>query len=248
MTGRKGPRRSTGESIAKDRIFYGRRRGRPLRTGMQRLLDEVLPDRRIDIHDLEPDSLDPMTLFAPGASGAVERVWLEIGFGGGEHLAAQMAANPETGFIGCEPFLNGVASLLRHVEEEVGGFERLRVVADDARPLLDGLKPGSLDRIFVLHPDPWPKTRHHFRRIIQFESVARFHALLRPGGELRIATDDIGYLRWILARVTAHPGFDWTARRPADWRDRPEDWPETRYEAKGRRQGRPPTYLRFTRI
>lgn len=228
----------------RERVFYGRRRGRPLRAGMQGLLDDVLPDLRIAAEGLDADSLDPRTLFETERA----RVWLEIGFGGGEHLAAQMAANPDVGFIGCEPFINGVASLLRHVEEQVGDTDRLRVVPDDARPLLDALKPGTLDRVFVLHPDPWPKKRHHFRRIIQFESVARFHALLRPGGELRIATDDIGYLRWILARVTVHPGFRWTACRPSDWRDRPEDWPETRYEAKGREQGRPPTYLRFERI
>ena len=227
-----------------DRVFYGSRRGRPLRAGMQALLDEVLPERALDTTNLAPDSLDPATLFAP----SVARHWLEIGFGGGEHLSAQLAANPDVGTIGCEPFLNGVASLLRHVEEDVGKFDRLRVVADDARPLVDALKPGTLDRIFVLHPDPWPKKRHHFRRIIQIDSIARFHTLLRPGGELRIATDDIGYLRWILARVTAHTGFRWTACGPRDWKDRPEDWPETRYEAKGRMQGRPPTYLRFERV
>lgn len=238
----------------RERVFYGRRRGRPLRAGMQGLLDDVLPDLRISTETLNPDSLDARSVFdAERIESGRERVWLEIGFGGGEHLAAQMAANLDVGFIGCEPFINGVASLLRHVEEQVGDDEagamgRLRLVPDDARPLLDALKPGTLDRIFVLHPDPWPKKRHHFRRIIQFESIARFHALLRPGGELRIATDDIGYLRWILARVTAHPGFRWTARRPSDWRDRPEDWPETRYEAKGREQGRPPTYLRFERV
>ena len=237
------PRKTTGVTVRKDRIFYGRRRGRPLRTGMQRLLDDVLPQLRIAPETLKPNAIDPSALF----DAHIDRVWLEVGFGGGEHLAAQMAANPNVGFIGCEPFLNGVASLLRHVEDSVGDFGRLRVLADDARPLFDAITPGSLDHIFVLHPDPWPKTRHHFRRIIQHETVALFHTLLRPGGELRIATDDVGYLHWILARVGAHEGFAWTARRPSDWRDRPEDWPETRYEAKGRRQGRPPAYLRYIR-
>ena len=222
-----------------DRLFFGRRKGRPLRVGMQGLLDRRLPDLAVPS---APASGDPRTWF----DRPVRAVWLEIGFGGGEHLAWQARSNSEVGIIGGEPFLNGVASLLRHLEDD-GGGANVRVLADDARPLVDALPEGSLERVFVLHPDPWPKRRHHFRRLIQHASIARFHDLLVPGGELRIATDDPGYLRWILARVTAHPGLRWAGRRMADWRTRPDDWPETRYEAKARREGRPPAYLRFVK-
>jgi len=225
--------------IPGDQLFFGRRRGRPLRAGMQALLDQRLPVLAVPGGPDAP--VDPRAWFAR----PVRAVWLEIGFGGGEHLAWQARANPEVGLIGGEPFLNGVASLLRHLDNDAG--DNVRILADDARPLLETLPAGSLERIFVLHPDPWPKRRHHFRRLIQHASVARFHDLLAPGGELRIATDDIGYLRWILARVTAHPGLRWTGRRMADWRSRPDDWPETRYEAKARREGREPAYLRFAK-
>lgn len=224
-----------------DRRFYGRRRGRPLRPRMQQLLDERLDALRVTVDPDRPTRVDPFDLFDRRPSA----VWLEIGFGGGEHLAWQAAANPQVGIIGCEPFLNGVASLLRHLED--GGLTNVRILADDARPLLDSLPDGVLDRIFVLHPDPWPKRRHHDRRLIQHATIDRFHALLRPGGELRLATDDADYRRWMLARVTAHAGLAWTGRRIADWRTRPDDWPQTRYEAKALRQGREPAYLRFVR-
>lgn len=233
--------------IPGDQLFFGRRKGRPLRAGMQALLDERLPDLAVPADFAG----DPRGWFGrPARTAPVRAVWLEVGFGGGEHLAWQAAANPDVGIIGGEPFLNGVASLLRYLEADAPdapNTDNVRILADDIRPLVAALPAGSLERIFVLHPDPWPKRRHHFRRIIQHASVARFHDLLAPGGELRIATDDPGYLHWILARVTAHPGLRWTGTRLADWRTRPEDWPETRYEAKARREGREPAYLRFVR-
>ncbi len=224
--------------IPGDQLFFGRRKGRPLRAGMQILLDDRLPQLSV------PDGFagDPRGWFGR----PVRAAWLEIGFGGGEHLAWQAAANPDVGIVGCEPFLNGVASLLRHLENE--RLDNVRILADDARPLVAALPPGSLERIFVLHPDPWPKRRHHFRRLIQHASVARLHDLLAPGGELRVATDDRAYLHWILHRLTAHPGLRWTGSRLADWRRRPEDWPETRYEAKARGEGREPVYMRFVKI
>ena len=224
--------------IPGEQLFFGRRKGRPLRAGMQALLDERLPALAVPT---EPASPDPRTWFGR----PVRAVWLEVGFGGGEHLAWQARSHPDVGIIGGEPFLNGVASLLRHLDAD--GSDNVRILADDARPLIEALPAGSLERIFVLHPDPWPKRRHHFRRLIQHASIARFHDLLVPGGELRIATDDPGYLRWILARVTAHRGLRWSGRRMADWRIRADDWPETRYEAKARREGREPAYLRFVK-
>ena len=229
--------------IPGDQLFFGRRKGRPLRAGMQALLDDRLPQLAVPADHAG----DPRGWFGgPADMAPVRAAWLEIGFGGGEHLAWQAAANPDVGIIGCEPFLNGVASLLRHLDND--RLDNVRILADDARPLVAALPAGSLERIFVLHPDPWPKRRHHFRRLIQHASIARFHDLLGDGGELRIATDDPGYLQWILARVTAHPGLRWTGSRLADWRARPDDWPETRYESKGRSEGRPPAYLRFVKI
>lgn len=228
--------------VQRDRVFYGRRRGRRLRAGMEALLEERLPELAVTL-PAEPGAvLDPASLFPD----STKEVWLEIGFGGGEHLAAQAAANPDVGFIGSEPFMNGVASLIRHCEDQA--LSNVRVYPDDVRDLLPLLPDGSLTRIAVLFADPWPKKRHHSRRIIQHESIAEFHRLIAPGGELRLATDDIRYLRWMLARATAHRGFRWQAQGPSDWRVRPEDWPETRYEAKAREQGRRPAFLRFDRL
>lgn len=228
--------------VQRDRVFYGRRRGRRLRAGMETLLEERLPKLRVALPEAAGETLDPRTLFPPETG----EIWLEIGFGGGEHLAAQAEANPDVGFIGSEPFMNGVASLIRHCEDR--GLSNVRIYPDDVRDLLAVLPDGCLERIAVLFADPWPKKRHHPRRIIQHETIADFHRLLKPGGELRLATDDMGYLRWMLARATAHRGFRWLARGPQDWRVRPADWPETRYEAKARVQGRRPAFMRFERL
>lgn len=185
--------------------------------------------------------LDPRTAFAPPPAA----VWLEIGFGGGEHLAAQAAAHPDIGFIGCEAYLDGVAGLLRALaERELGN---VRVFADDARLLIDSLDTASIERVFLLFPDPWPKARHHKRRFVSSENVDALARILVDDGRLYVATDHGGYCRWILAHLVAHPGFTWTARSARDWRAPPPDWPGTRYEAKARRQGRPSTYLTFAR-
>ncbi|WP_323797938.1 tRNA (guanine(46)-N(7))-methyltransferase TrmB [Nisaea sp.] len=239
-TGKEDPK----DIVQRDRVFYGRRRGRRLRAGMEGLLEERLPDLAVILPDVnEPGAtLDPASLFPY----TIKDVWLEIGFGGGEHLAAQAAARPDVGFIGSEPFMNGVASLIRHCEDR--GLSNVRIYPDDVRDLLPLLPDASLARITVLFADPWPKKRHHSRRIIQHESIAEFHRLIAPGGELRLATDDVAYLRWMLARATTHRGFRWKARGPSDWRVRPADWPETRYEAKARDQGRRPAFLRFERL
>lgn len=188
----------------------------------------------------EDGRLDPAQLFP-----AARELWLEIGFGGGEHLASQARAHPDVGFVGVEPFVTGVARLL--AEMTAGGLGNIRIFPDDARLLLPALPDGSLGRIFVLFPDPWPKKRHHKRRIVNPETVAEFARLLRPGGELRIATDDVGYARWILAACLAEPRLEWLAERAADWRERPADWPPTRYEQKALAAGRRPVYFRFRR-
>ena len=185
--------------------------------------------------------LDPRLLFpSPPAE-----VWLEIGFGGGEHLAAQAAAHPETGFIGSEVFESGVARLVSEVERR--GLGNLRIFPDDARLLLDALAPASLGRVFILFPDPWPKRRHHKRRLVAGPTLDRLAIVMRPGAELRLATDDRDYLAWMLEHTTRHPEFRWLARRARDWRERPPDWPPTRYEQKAIAAGRTPAFLRFLR-
>jgi len=218
---------------------YGRRRGRPLRQGRRVLTESLLP--RIAIPLPEEGALDPRTLFpTPPAS-----VWLEIGFGAGEHLAAQAEAHREVGFIGCEVFENGIARLLADIAHS--GLGNIRIFADDARLLLDRLAPASIGRVFILFPDPWPKERHHKRRLVARATLDRLAIVMQPGAELRLATDDPGYLAWMLEHATVHPDFAWAARRPADRRERAPDWPATRYEEKARTAGRPPAFLRFIR-
>ncbi|MDF2765250.1 MAG: tRNA ((46)-N7)-methyltransferase TrmB [Rhodospirillales bacterium] len=219
--------------------LYGRRRGRRLRVGQQELLSELLPKLRIE---LPPSGgrLDPAALF-PDARD----VWLEIGFGGGEHLAWQAARHPEIGFIGAEFFLNGVASLLGHLAR--GGIGNVRIHPDDARPLLKALPDRSIGRAFLLFPDPWPKARHARRRFVGPENLAELARILKPGAELRFASDDPGSVAWTLEHLTRSPDFEWLARGPSDWRVRPDDWPATRYEEKALKAGRRPAYLRFRR-
>ena len=159
--------------------------------------------------------------------------------------SAQAERHPEIGFIGCEVFENGVGKLLSEIARL--GLDNVRVFAEDARLLLDALPSASIDRVFILFPDPWPKRRHHKRRIVSRATLDRLAVIMRDGAELRLATDDDDYLCWMLERLTDHPGFEWLARRAEDWRRRPEDWPPTRYEAKARAADRSPAFLRFRR-
>ena len=219
-----------------DYRFYGRRRGRPLNAGRRRVLETVLPAL------LLPDGpLDPAALFGFD----IEDLWLEIGFGAGEHLAWQAGQHPRIGFIGAEPYMNGVASLAARVEAESLG--NLRIHCDDATDVLDRLPENALGKVFILFPDPWPKARHRHRRIVADPLLDRLARVMRDGAELRLATDHIDYLDWMLERLTAHPAFLWMAACADDWRQRPDDWPETRYEAKARAAGVKSTYLRFAR-
>jgi tRNA (guanine-N7-)-methyltransferase len=222
------------------RAFYGRRQGRRLRPGLKALLDDLLPQVAVSL-PRDGAKLDPAALFDRPYAGYA----LEIGFGGGEHLAWQAGRHPDIGFLGAEFFVNGVAGLLRRIHDQ--GLDNLRIHHGDARDLLDALPERSLDRAYILFPDPWPKARHHKRRIIQDGTLARLAGLLNDGVELRLATDDMDYLRWMLERLLRSPDFEWLARRPRDWRERPEDWPQTRYESKAVAQGRRAAYLRFRR-
>lgn len=205
---------------------------------MQTLMRDMLPPITIAL-DASDTPIDPQSLF----EHSKREIWMEIGFGAGEHLAWQADHNPDVGFLGCEPYINGVASLLRHAADR--NLSNIRILPDDVRPFLDRLPDGCLARLFVLFPDPWPKRRHADRRIVQYQTLATFQRLLRPGGELRLATDDPRYLRWMLVRATGRSDLCWLARRPEDWRTRPVDWPQSRYEAKAIDEGRAPAFLRF---
>ncbi|MBO6783900.1 MAG: tRNA (guanosine(46)-N7)-methyltransferase TrmB [Alphaproteobacteria bacterium] len=224
-----------------DRRFHGRRRGRRLRPGLERLLETALPGVSVDLPD-GGAPVDPRTFF----DREVRDVWLEIGFGAGEHLAWQAERHPDVGMIGAEPYLNGVARLLAAIERQ--GLGNIRILADDVRPLLDRLPDASLGRGFILFPDPWPKTRHHARRIVNPGVLDTLARTLGEGAELRLATDDQDYLVWMLRHMEAHPAFDWLAERADDWRVRPDDWPDTRYESKNRSGGPGPTFLRYVRV
>lgn len=221
------------------RRLYGRRRGRPLRRGRAALLERLLPG--IEVGLPKQGALAPDVLFDP----TVEDIWLEIGFGAGEHLAEVARENPGVGIIGSEVFINGVASLLRYVDD--WSLRNVRVCRHDARALLEALSDKALARVFLLHPDPWPKRRHAARRFIQAETLAELARVMRPGAELRISTDDPGNLEWTLLHMQREPSFRWLASSADDWRRRPEDWPETRYERKALAAGRRCTYLRYRR-
>jgi tRNA (guanine-N7-)-methyltransferase len=217
---------------------FGRIKSRTLKPRQAALMETLLP--RIALPDPKVGPIDPRSLM-PGA----REVWFEVGFGGGEHLAAQAEGHPDVLIIGCEPFLNGVASALRHVNER--GLSNVRLYAGDAREVLAAFPKASLDRVFILFPDPWPKTRHHKRRFIQAETVDALARVLKPGGGLRFVTDWRDYAAWALERLTRSPAFEWLAQRADDWRTAPSDHRPTRYQAKllGDTE---PIYLDFRRV
>lgn len=218
------------------RRLYGRRQGHALRKGQAALVEDLLP--RVAVPAAGP--IDAVSLF-----GTPRPLWLEIGFGAGEHLAAQAAANPGVGLVGCEPFLNGVVGALNHIRD--GALDNVRLHMGDALDVLDRLAPASLDRAFLLHPDPWPKARHARRRFVNPGPLDLLADRLQPGAELRIGTDHPIYLRWTLQQMAARRDFTWLAAGPGDWQARPADWPATRYEAKARRLGHEVWYLRYRR-
>ncbi|MGZ3304557.1 MAG: tRNA (guanosine(46)-N7)-methyltransferase TrmB [Asticcacaulis sp.] len=198
---------------------FGRIKSRTLKPRQAGLFDTLLP--RIEASDTHVAEL----------TASDRDLWLEIGFGGGEHLAQQARTHPGVTIIGCEPFLNGVGSLLRYIEEDA--LPNVRILSGDARPLLDKLPDGRLSRIFLLFPDPWPKSRHHKRRFIQRDTVAAFARVLKPDGRVRFATDWADYADWGLRHFLESPAFTWPAERPGDWTQPPADHVTTRYETKG---------------
>ena len=219
--------------------FFGRRKGHPLRARQAALIGTLLPRLALDLG--APAPADLATLF----QNPVDDIRLEIGFGGAEHLIAQAQAHPDIGFIGCEPFVNGMAKALAAIETVK--LANIRLHHADAMGLLEWLPDGSIARIDLLYPDPWPKRRHWKRRFVSDASVGKFARILRPGGEFRFASDWANYAEWTLLRLLRLPDFTWTAERADDWR---QPWPEfagTRYEAKAKREGRAPCYLVFRR-
>lgn len=221
---------------------YGRRSGHKLKPRQEDLVENLLPQVHIN-PEAEGDIADPKALFKT----PVQQVWFEIGFGGGEHCAAQLAANPDVGMLACEPFMNGVASLLTHVDDQALK-DRIRILDDDARPLLDRLPDSSVDRMFLLFPDPWRKKRHAKRRFIGPENLDLVSRVLKKGAEFRVGSDHMPYIDWTLAHMTQRPDFEWICEGPQDWRVRPDDWPPTRYEQKALKQGKACIYLRFRKI
>lgn len=222
------------------RMIYGRRQAPRLKPNHKRLLDELLPRLRITL----PDTTQPLTLRAMSLPEN-RPLWLEIGFGGGEHLAATALANPDVTIAGVEPYVTGVAKLLSEIEAR--NLSNVRILVDDARLLLKSLPDASLERVFILYADPWPKVRHHKRRIINDETMADLARVLKPGAELRIATDHLSYRHWILGVMRRAGPFEWLARCKADWERRPSDQMPTRYEEKAKRAGREPVYLLYCR-
>ena len=199
---------------------YGRLKSRVIKPRQAALMESLLPRLRVPSEPFEPRALMP----------AASEVWLEIGFGGGEHMAAQAQRRPDVLVIGAEPFQNGVASALRHIDEQA--LNNVRLHDGDARELLSALPDASLERIFVLFPDPWPKARHHKRRLLQAGAARELARVLKPGGRLRFASDWADYVDWSLQRLLAVPELEWTAEQAADWRKPPADHVTTRYEQK----------------
>ena len=262
---------------ARRRKIFGRRKGPKLSAHQERLLETLLPKLALELEA----GRDPRAYF----TAPVADVWLEIGFGAGEHLLWQAEHHPRVGLIGAEPYVSGVAKLLSRLaaalplsplggegqgegvhppaaiststphtstprggrgEEMRGASDRFRLYSEDARNIVDALPPASLGRVFILFPDPWPKTRHHKRRFIQLETLDALARVMKAGAELRFASDDADYFNWTLERLIAHRAFAWTAQCARDWQTRSNDWPQTRYEAKALHGA--PAFLRAIRI
>jgi tRNA (guanine-N7-)-methyltransferase len=219
------------------RRLYGRRSGHKLRAGQEKLLEQLLPALSVPAEG----PLSSALLF-----GDARTLHFEIGFGGGEHLAWRADLLPDHGFIGAEPFLNGVVAALAHIRD--GHLANVRLHMGDALGVLERLPDSSLSFVYLLHPDPWPKARHAKRRMVNDGPLDLIAAKLKPGGEFRLGTDDPVYCRWSMMVMNRRRDFEWLAESASDFLVRPGGWPETRYEAKARRQGREVWYFRYRRI
>jgi tRNA (guanine-N7-)-methyltransferase len=226
------------DETGRSRAFFGRRKGHPLRPQQAALFETLLPRLAIDL-------TAPAPALASLFPGPVDDIRLEIGFGGGEHLITEARIHQRTGFIGVEPFVNGMAKALSAIA--AGRLSNIRLYHGDATDLIAWLPPGSLARVDLIYPDPWPKRRHWKRRFVQDQSVAAIARLLRTGGEFRFASDIPDYVSWTLNHLRRSRDFEWTAERADDWRQAWPGFSGTRYEAKAKREGRTPCYLIFRR-
>jgi len=217
--------------------FYGRRKGPSLSRLRNNLINKLLPEVLINLDT--PSLINPPLLFNNN------NVWLEIGFGAGEHLAFQAETHPDTGFIGCEPYINGVAKLLSEINQK--SLQNIRLYNDDARLLLEKLSPNSIDKVFVLFSDPWPKKRHNRRRFINIENLNSLSRVMKDRAHLRFSTDNMNFARWSLDMFYHHPDFVWLVNGPEDWRDNYCDSVPTRYEKKAISSGQKCVYLTFQR-
>lgn len=220
--------------------FYGRRKNRTIKGQRLAALEQVGSEFILPEDLLAQDVIDPRALFPD------REIWLEIGFGDGGHLVGQALANPSVGLIGFEPFLNGVANAASEIVDK--NIPNIRLWPDDAVPVLSKMPQASVDRLFLLFNDPWPKTRHYKRRFIQPHIVRLLANLLKPGAQLRLATDDKSLAEWMLLHVVQNPDFVWDHWTNGDWSTPPSDWIETRYQQKAAEQGRLAHYLDFTRV
>lgn len=220
--------------------FYGRRIANPLRQAEQKILDTHGPKL---LFDMPQETVDLAQLFD---DRLFQAYGLEIGFGGGEHLAWQAENQPNMGFIGAEPFLNGVVKLMRSVAQ--AQLDNVKILNDNARELLPQLPASQFDVVYILYADPWPKRKQQKRRIVCEYVLDQVARILKPGGVLRLASDIDDYVSWMLAHLLCRDDFLWLARDPVDWQKRPADWPSTRYEAKAIQAGRTPTYLELKRV
>ncbi|MGB0960935.1 MAG: tRNA (guanine(46)-N(7))-methyltransferase TrmB, partial [Halocynthiibacter sp.] len=226
------------------RNFYGRTKSNTLKDRQQDYLDEDLaqfsPGKITWEENPNRDPIDLEALFGG------KEVWLEVGFGGGEHMFHQSATYPDVGIIGCEPYVNGVAMLLSKLRKE--GRDNVKIHPGDVRDMFDVLPDASISKAFLLYPDPWPKKRHHRRRFVTPEHLEPLARVLKSGAIFRVATDIPDYVRQTLEEVLRNGSFEWLGQTPEDWRDPWDDWYSTRYEQKALREGRTPHYLTFRRI
>ncbi len=210
---------------------FGRKKSRRLRPNAEAAITSVLPELTIrEIADLPQ---------------GFKETWLEIGFGGGEHLIHQAKNNPDVGFIGCEPFINGMAKLLREIEEN--NLKNIRLFDDDFRLLAEKMPDDSIDKAFILFPDPWPKKKQNKRRLIQKPLLDILARILKPGAILRVATDDMDYAKWIMTHLLARDDFTWLAESKADWQTVPPDHTLTKYQKKACEAGRIPVFMHFSK-
>lgn len=226
------------------RRVYGRRLGRPLNPARQAALDSLLPKIGFPEDILESNDINPADYYGKKP----KKIVFEVGFGDGDHLANMMKEQPQTAFIGAEPYINGMSAFLRQVQDEHLSQDHVRVWMNDAIQLMERFKENCLDEIYVLNPDPWPKARHHKRRIISKENLDVFAKLLKTGSHLIMTTDVDDLAEWMVTQASNHPAFAWTAKSRQDWSKPPEGWIETKYEAKGKKAGRKQTYLIFERL